>query len=159
MLKDETTCIRCAMCASRCPTHAITMKKFEFYRECVTVPGPQREDPLSAGQSSVRVTLQRREYPVTGIELWVMFTLGLVSSLHCVQMCGPIVLSYSVAAVRGRPSPAAFRPLVAGTCLQRRTHSYLRAARRGGRARRHTVGLVGRLAGITQRAGHCRRRL
>jgi len=38
MLKDETTCIRCAMCASRCPTHAIQMKKFEFYRECVTVP-------------------------------------------------------------------------------------------------------------------------
>jgi NADPH-dependent glutamate synthase beta subunit-like oxidoreductase/ferredoxin len=38
MLKDETTCIRCALCASRCPTHAITMKKFEFYRECVTVP-------------------------------------------------------------------------------------------------------------------------
>ena len=38
MIKDETTCIRCAMCASRCPTHAITMKKFEFYRECVTVP-------------------------------------------------------------------------------------------------------------------------
>ena len=38
MLKDETTCIRCAMCASRCPTHAITMKKSEFYRECVTVP-------------------------------------------------------------------------------------------------------------------------
>jgi len=38
MLKDETTCIRCAMCASRCPTHAIAMKKFEFYRECVTVP-------------------------------------------------------------------------------------------------------------------------
>jgi NADPH-dependent glutamate synthase beta subunit-like oxidoreductase/ferredoxin len=40
MVKDETTCIRCAMCASRCPTHAITMKKFEFYRECVTVPSP-----------------------------------------------------------------------------------------------------------------------
>jgi formate dehydrogenase beta subunit len=38
MLKDESTCIRCAMCASRCPTHAIAMKKFEFYRECVTVP-------------------------------------------------------------------------------------------------------------------------
>ena len=38
MLKDETTCIRCAMCASRCPTHAIAMNKFEFYRECVTVP-------------------------------------------------------------------------------------------------------------------------
>lgn len=40
MLKDETTCIRCGLCASRCPTHAVTMKKFEFYRECVTVPTP-----------------------------------------------------------------------------------------------------------------------
>jgi formate dehydrogenase (NADP+) beta subunit len=37
MMKDETTCIRCAMCASRCPTHAITMKRFDFYRECVSV--------------------------------------------------------------------------------------------------------------------------
>jgi len=40
MLKDEQTCIRCGLCASRCPTHAVTMKKFEFYRECVTVPTP-----------------------------------------------------------------------------------------------------------------------
>ena len=40
MLKDETTCIRCSLCATRCPTHAITMKRFEFYRECVTVPAP-----------------------------------------------------------------------------------------------------------------------
>jgi ferredoxin len=38
MMKDETSCIRCAMCASRCPTHAILMKHFEFHRECVTVP-------------------------------------------------------------------------------------------------------------------------
>ena len=38
MTKDESTCIRCAMCASRCPTHAITMQKFEFQRECVSVP-------------------------------------------------------------------------------------------------------------------------
>jgi NADPH-dependent glutamate synthase beta subunit-like oxidoreductase len=38
MMKDETTCIRCALCASRCPTHAITMKRFDFYRECVSVP-------------------------------------------------------------------------------------------------------------------------
>ena len=43
MLKDETTCIRCALCASRCPTHAITMKKFEHYRECVTVPTPNQK--------------------------------------------------------------------------------------------------------------------
>jgi formate dehydrogenase (NADP+) beta subunit len=38
MLKDETTCIRCGMCASRCPTHAVTMRRFEFNRECVSVP-------------------------------------------------------------------------------------------------------------------------
>ena len=38
MMKDETTCIRCAACATRCPTHAITMREFKFYRECVNVP-------------------------------------------------------------------------------------------------------------------------
>jgi NADPH-dependent glutamate synthase beta subunit-like oxidoreductase len=37
MMKDETTCIRCAMCASRCPTHAILMKHFDFHRACVSV--------------------------------------------------------------------------------------------------------------------------
>lgn len=37
MLKDESTCIRCAMCASRCPTNAILMKEFQFSRECVTI--------------------------------------------------------------------------------------------------------------------------
>jgi ferredoxin len=43
MMKDETTCIRCAMCATRCPTHAITMKKFDHYTECVThlAPNPK----------------------------------------------------------------------------------------------------------------------
>ena len=40
MLKDEATCIRCGLCASRCPTQAVTMKKFEYYRECVTVSAP-----------------------------------------------------------------------------------------------------------------------
>ncbi len=38
MAKDEATCIRCALCASRCPTHAITMQRFEFFRECVSAP-------------------------------------------------------------------------------------------------------------------------
>lgn len=37
MIKDESTCIRCAMCASRCPTHAIEMKQFNYKRECVTI--------------------------------------------------------------------------------------------------------------------------
>lgn len=34
------------------------------------------------------------------LELGLVFLLGLVSSLHCVQMCGPIVISYSVAMAR-----------------------------------------------------------
>ncbi|MBK9798109.1 MAG: FAD-dependent oxidoreductase [Holophagaceae bacterium] len=40
MLKDESTCIRCAMCASRCPTHAIQMKRFDHSLECVSIPSP-----------------------------------------------------------------------------------------------------------------------
>jgi len=38
MTKDESTCIRCSLCASRCPTHAITMQQFDFDWECVSVP-------------------------------------------------------------------------------------------------------------------------
>jgi NADPH-dependent glutamate synthase beta subunit-like oxidoreductase len=37
MIKDETTCIRCALCASRCPTHAILMKRFDSHSACVSV--------------------------------------------------------------------------------------------------------------------------
>lgn len=40
MMKDESACIRCAICASRCPTNAITMQRFDHYRECVMVPTP-----------------------------------------------------------------------------------------------------------------------
>jgi NADPH-dependent glutamate synthase beta subunit-like oxidoreductase len=50
MMKDETTCIRCAMCASRCPTAAILMKEFEFYRECVSVPA--RNPKVAYGPSA-----------------------------------------------------------------------------------------------------------
>jgi NADPH-dependent glutamate synthase beta subunit-like oxidoreductase/ferredoxin len=50
MMKDETTCIRCAMCASRCPTAAILMKEFEFYRECVTVQA--RNPKIACGPSA-----------------------------------------------------------------------------------------------------------
>lgn len=34
---------------------------------------------------------------MTAVELSIIFGFGLLSSLHCVQMCGPIVLSYSLA--------------------------------------------------------------
>jgi NAD-dependent dihydropyrimidine dehydrogenase PreA subunit len=30
IIKDETLCIRCANCAQRCPTGAITMERFHF---------------------------------------------------------------------------------------------------------------------------------
>jgi uncharacterized protein len=33
---------------------------------------------------------------MTPVDLSLAFVLGLVSSLHCLQMCGPIVLSYSL---------------------------------------------------------------
>ncbi len=31
MLKDETICIRCGLCAERCPAHTITMEAFEIF--------------------------------------------------------------------------------------------------------------------------------
>ena len=31
MVKDETICIRCGLCAQRCPAHTITMESFEVY--------------------------------------------------------------------------------------------------------------------------------
>ncbi len=30
IIKDETKCIRCALCAERCPVDAITMERFKF---------------------------------------------------------------------------------------------------------------------------------
>ncbi len=39
IIKDETICIRCALCAERCPTGAITMERFHFEvtPTCLTV--------------------------------------------------------------------------------------------------------------------------
>jgi ferredoxin len=31
MLKDETICIRCGLCAERCPVNTITMEAFEVF--------------------------------------------------------------------------------------------------------------------------------
>jgi len=31
MIKDETICIRCGLCAERCPAHTITMEAFEVF--------------------------------------------------------------------------------------------------------------------------------
>ncbi|MBI4302730.1 MAG: FAD-dependent oxidoreductase [Chloroflexi bacterium] len=35
MLKDETRCVRCGLCAQRCPTGALTMQAFQFEEELV----------------------------------------------------------------------------------------------------------------------------
>ncbi|MBL8113761.1 MAG: FAD-dependent oxidoreductase [Acidobacteria bacterium] len=40
MLKDETACIRCSMCATRCPTAAFTMQRYAFHREVVVEDAP-----------------------------------------------------------------------------------------------------------------------
>ena len=32
MVKDETICIRCGLCAERCPVHTITMEAYEEIR-------------------------------------------------------------------------------------------------------------------------------
>jgi ferredoxin len=33
MVKDETICIRCGLCAERCPAHTISMEAFEVFEE------------------------------------------------------------------------------------------------------------------------------
>jgi NADPH-dependent glutamate synthase beta subunit-like oxidoreductase len=39
LMKDEVSCIRCGLCAARCPSRAITMQRFNYRRKCVTLPG------------------------------------------------------------------------------------------------------------------------
>ena len=81
----------------------------------------------------------------------VMFMLGLVSSLHCVQMCGPIVLSYSVALdslqknAPARTATELFKNHIAYNFGRILTYCSLGALAgvAGG-----TIGLVGRVAGL-----------
>src|SRR5690348_10126185 len=81
---------------------------------------------------------------MTPLELGIMFSLGLVSSLHCLGMCGPIVLSYSVS-LRG-PRLSAHLAYTSGRIL---TYKFLGAiAGLPGRA----LGLLGQLAGLASGA-------
>jgi len=52
MLKDETRCIRCGLCAIRCPTDAMTMERFSITERyapaTLQAVSPSRDrDPLS----------------------------------------------------------------------------------------------------------------
>jgi len=77
-------------------------------------------------------------------EFYVIFALGLFSSLHCVSMCGPIVLSYSLPLGRRKFSEQALAHIFynIGRIL---TYAVLGAAAGlfGG-----TVGFIGQLAGF-----------
>jgi len=89
---------------------------------------------------------------MNGLEFGVMLSLGLVSSLHCVQMCGPLVLTYSVALKQsaGSLAPASRYRLLASHLAYNAgrilTYSALGAIAglAGG-----TMGFVGRLAGFS----------
>ena len=48
MLKDETRCTRCGLCAGRCPTGAITMEAFSF-EEIMVPPVDNGEIPGERG--------------------------------------------------------------------------------------------------------------
>ncbi|MEW6128587.1 MAG: sulfite exporter TauE/SafE family protein [Acidobacteriota bacterium] len=77
-------------------------------------------------------------------EFYLIFALGLVSSLHCVQMCGPIVLSYSLPLGKHTRRQQFFAHLSynAGRILTY-TVLGLMAGLAGG-----TIGFIGKLAGV-----------
>src|SRR3974390_2521807 len=80
---------------------------------------------------------------MTPLELSVPFGLGVISSLHCAQMCGPIVLSYSMG---GRGTVTGHLCYNTGRIA---TYALLGSA---AGAAGHAMGLMGRMAGIQQTA-------
>ena len=79
------------------------------------------------------------------LELGLMFALGLVGSLHCVQMCGPIVLAFSLPLNR----PDSLRANLGYNAGRILTYTFLGAlagAVGGG------IGMLGRLAGLASGA-------
>jgi ferredoxin len=41
MVKDDDRCIRCGLCAVRCPTDAMTMERFQIQERFAPAPGPK----------------------------------------------------------------------------------------------------------------------
>ena len=79
------------------------------------------------------------------LELGLVFVLGLVSSLHCVQMCGPIVLAFSLPLNRSQALRAHVQ-YNAGRILTYALLGALAGAVGGG------IGMLGRLAGLASGA-------
>jgi sulfite exporter TauE/SafE len=80
------------------------------------------------------------------LEFSLVFALGVVGSLHCLQMCGPIVMSYSVALAHG----GAFRRemLLAHLCYNGgRIVTYSALGALAG-AVGSGIGMLGKLAGL-----------
>lgn len=82
---------------------------------------------------------------MTPSDFYLVLVLGFVSSLHCVQMCGPVVLTYSVAANSG----TAREPLLGLHLAYNagRTLTYMLLGAVAGMAG-GAMGWVGRLAGL-----------
>ena len=87
---------------------------------------------------------------MTPLEFSLVFALGLAASLHCVQMCGPIVISYSVSLARygvfKREMMLAHLCYNGGRIVTYATLGALAGAAGSG------IGMLGKLAGLAQAA-------
>jgi formate dehydrogenase (NADP+) beta subunit len=50
MVKDDERCIRCGLCAVRCPTDAMTMERFEITERWAAAPNPAGPDQAGPGE-------------------------------------------------------------------------------------------------------------
>ena len=68
MVKDETICIRCGLCAERCPAHTITMEGFEVFDHdpdgAEVRPGRANmsEEPKAPGTPQEKSAVTRRDF-------------------------------------------------------------------------------------------------
>ncbi len=79
---------------------------------------------------------------MTLLDFTLVFGLGLVSSLHCLQMCGPIVLAYSMSLANPRHMLAAHAAYNSGRILTYTLLGVIAGAAGSG------IGMLGRTAGL-----------